>query len=154
MKKQRCALFTVCVLICMLFCSCSNQGGTFSDSSKGNTVATVITNDGESKRMTAKDLVDLKESNPVAFENKYFQAKVTVIGKVEKIHGRTTLDGHYMSAYLELEDGWIIDAYASDVADLAVGDTVKAVGNIFSISLTDEVRIYKANGHETVITKM
>ncbi|MBR2012672.1 MAG: hypothetical protein IJ995_00440 [Clostridia bacterium] len=139
--------------------SSSDSGSSASESdstSNSNVVASIITNDGEQKSMTAQDLADLDDANAVAFKNKYFGASVTLEANVVKVNSRTMREGYYMESYVELEDGWIIETDPDEVADLFPGDTVKAEGNIYS---TDSrgfitIQIYRVNGHTTKVTKV
>ena len=160
MKKIVLSVLILCMVICMASCGAANQsddftGGSSSSSKKGVT-ATVVTNDGERKSMTAEDLGEIYDANAVAFKNKYVGASVSFKAKVEKVNGRTMLEGYYMESYLELEDGWIVETYPSEVEDLLPGDTVKVEGNIYSVDTRSftTVKVYKVNGYTTSVTKV
>lgn len=161
MKKVVLSLLVLCMLVCMVSCGTANQSDDFtgsgsSSSSKGSVTAIVITNDGERKSMTAQDLGDVYDANAVAFKNKYVGASVSFKAKVEKVNGRTMREGYYMESYLELEDGWIVETYPSEVEDLLPGDTVKVEGNIYSVDTRSfiTVQVYKVNGYTTSVTKV
>ena len=159
MKKSVLLVLVLAITLSLCACGMKNAdtdtaGSVTPESSvapeKSETTATVINNDGITETLTARELIKIHDGNSVAFNKKYFEAEVTVIGTVESVHGTTVLNGHTMSAYIELEGGWRVEASSEDVViDLLPGDTVKVTGHIYSAF--GNVSLYIFNGYETSI---
>ncbi len=143
--KRVIPLFLALVL-CLSLCACAGGVGK-------ETSVKIVTKDGQTEYLSGKELLDADEANPVAFDEKYYEASVTVVSEITAIHGRSSLNGHDMNAYIELKGGWIVEAAtASVVSDLVVGDTVEITGKIWGTFASD-IYIYCINGHTTTIEK-
>lgn len=138
--KKAISILLVLVL-CLSMCACNPNTNTDnaannnnSDSYNNHPKATIINNDGETETLTAGDLHKLNNGNQVAFNKKYIGASVTLIAQVVSVHGKTVFNGHSMVAYVQLEDGWCVEASSSKVVEnLMPGDYVKVTGKIYSV---------------------
>ena len=119
-------------------CACSNSTNTNS-----NVKATVVNKQGVTEQLTAKEILDISEANPLNFDNNYWSAKVTVTGKITKIGGTEIINGSHYNWTLTIEGGdgdWFIgdDKYNTStvsedfIATLNIGDTVEISGEIVS----------------------
>lgn len=145
--KKLIALLLATILIFSLW-ACSNNSSTNSNSTSNtqkNVKATVINKKGATEQLTAKELLDLSESNPVNFDNNYWSAKVTVTGTVNEIGGLSSINGTHYNWTLKVEGGecdWFIgdDKYNTStvpedlIASLSKGDTVEISGEIVGAS--------------------
>lgn len=111
----------------------------------------IINNNGEKESLTANELCKLRNDNGARFEKLYFGAPITVIGVIKAVHGSTISNGHKMSAYVELNDGWEVEAVSvNDVVDLNPNDIVKITGCIYD-AFAGKVSIFIVNGNTTTI---
>ena len=145
--KKLIALLLFTILIFSLG-ACSNNSSTNSNGTSNtqkNVKATVINKKGATEQLTAKELLDLSESNPVNFDNNYWSAKVTVTGTVNEIGGLSSINGTHYNWTLKVEGGecdWFIgdDKYNTStvpedlIASLSKGDTVEISGEIVGAS--------------------
>lgn len=145
--KKLIALLLSTILIFSLW-ACSNNSSTNSNGTSNtqkNVKATVINKKGATEQLTAKELLDLSESNPVNFDNNYWSAKVTVTGTVNEIGGLSSINGTHYNWTLKVEGGecdWFIgdDKYNTStvtedlIASLSKGDTVEISGEIVGAS--------------------
>lgn len=161
MKKA--IAFLLSAILTFSLCACSNASMPTTDAPAGETdvKAKVINNNGVTENLTAKELCDLSDANPVSFKNTYWCAKVTVTGKVKEIGGLRSINGTYYNWTLEVEGGecdWFIgdkkyntSTISEDlIASLSKGDTVEISGEIVGASF-DEVDI--SNGTISVKKK-
>lgn len=148
--------FVLALVLCFGLCACASNVGTDdtannnSTSNSNHPQATIINNDGKTETLTAGDLHKLNNENQVAFNKKYIGASVTLIAKVASVHGPTVWDGHNMAAYVQLEDGWIVEASSGKVVEnLMPGDYVKVTGKICSVF--GDIKLYITNSATTTI---
>lgn len=124
------------VIISLVGCGISQtQGG------KSNVVtATVITNSGETKQMTLKELRNVADTNSFLFESEYIGADITVTSIITKIGGAYQLTSWFdCDAYVELEAndiGCFFKPITEEYAKtLNVGDTITVSGKIAMASV-------------------
>ncbi len=139
------------LILCMNICACQSSTSNQSETQNeyADPIATVVNNNGEAENLTASDIRKISHQNEVAFKNKYFGAKVTVIGEVEEVMSTTTINGITIEAGVSLKGGWEIEASKEEVMNLMPGDIVKATGQIFWA--TFDVSLYRINGWETTV---
>lgn len=77
-----------------------------------------------------KEIPTISEDNQIKFENDFWGKEVTIVGKVDEIGTGMHVNVEYDS-YVDIGD-WIIDTagYEDVLADLEVGDTIRATGSI------------------------
>lgn len=150
MKKLIAIILSLVLILSLCACgSSTSSNSSGSSNSKSNTTkdvkATVVNNKGETEYLTAKDLIDIQESNPLNFDNNYWSAKVTVTGTVNEIGGLSSINGTHYEWTLKVEGGecdWFIgdgkyntSTVSEDLlASLKKGDTVQISGEIVGAS--------------------
>ena len=169
MMKKITAIILSLVLILSL-CACgnnsnnnsSNNSSNNSNNTQKNVKATVVNKQGTTEYLTAKELNDISDSNPVKFDKNYWSAKVTVTGKVTEIGGLSSVNGSNYKWTLKVEGGecdWFIgdDNYNTStvtedlIASLSKGDTVEISGEIVGAYFGQYVNI--SNGTISVKKK-
>ena len=142
MKKF--ALALVFLIVLPLFgCAAAQQN----EKTAETVTATVITNSGETKKMTLQELKNIQESNSILFEDEYIGADITVTSKVKKIGGAYRVTSWFdCEAYVELDAGGsgrffkpITEEYAKT---LSVGETITVSGKIGMASVASYFDIY------------
>lgn len=112
-----------------------------SDNTQKNIKATVHNNQGVTEQLSAKELLDIQNGNPLKFENDYWAAEVIVTGKITKIGGEEIINGSHYNWTLKIEGGegdWFIgdgkyntSSVSKDfIASLNTSDTVEISGEI------------------------
>lgn len=157
MKKAVSLILAIVLCLGMCACGSNNSNSTTTGTTTGTNSnidshpkATIINNDGKTENLTAADLRKLNNGNQVAFNKKYIGAQVTLIAKVVKVHGKTVYNGHSMAAYVELEDGWLVEASSSKVVeDLMPGDYVIVTGQIYLVSM--DIQLFITSNATTTI---
>ena len=149
MKKLFALLLSLILIVSLCACGNTKQTTTNNAANKANSAnevkATVINKDGGTESLSAKELADIKESNPLNFDNKYWCAKVTVTGKITDIGGLSNINGTNYKWTLTIEGGewdWFIgdseyntSTVTQDfIATLSKGDTVQISGEIVGAS--------------------
>lgn len=140
------------ILLILMVGAYTSCAGTFKS-------AKVTFADSDLKEVTAKEIDNLSYENKPKWEDLYFNSKVTVTGKVEKVGGSTKLanaGGKLIHGYVTIADkgnkGWTFCFYPDDnnwskykdiVENLEVGDTVTATGVIKSSLFTSGVELWK-----------
>ena len=147
MKKILAVLLSFILVISLCACGNSTQTNNPQSSNKTNTniakdvKATVVNKNGTTESLTAKELCDIQDENPIKFDNNYWSAKVTVTGTITKIGGLSSINGTDYKWYLKIEGGdcdWFIgdQTYNTStvtedfIANLSIGDTVEISGEI------------------------
>ena len=157
--KKLIALLLSAILIFSLY-ACSNSSTNSNDTpnnaeenikatvnAEENIKATVINKQGVTEQLTAKELSDIDEVNPIKFENNYWCAKVTVTGEIKEIGGLSSINGSNYNWTLVIEGGecdWFIgdNTYNTStvtkdyIANLSIGDTVEISGEIVGVSFS------------------
>lgn len=98
-----------------------------STTSNGNAKATITNNYGQTEYLTADELMDLKESNAVSFDDKYKGAHITIVDVVDSVKGERNLT-------LRSSFDWDVElAFSQDLMkSLKKGDKVRVDGKIYS----------------------
>lgn len=153
MKKTVSLIVAICCLL--LCCSCGANGDA------GNVLGTteqeelkvkIVNNNGETEYLTSSELKDIKEANPLNFENVYWNSSVTARGKISSILGKHYSNGTYYPWKVIIEGGWSVAdlngrALVSEnfIATLNVGDEVEISGKLTCIGeiSNGEVNIVK-----------
>ena len=118
MKKTR--ILLLALALCLGLCACKSDKQ--SNSNQSTEVKATITLNGQTEKVTAKDICN--------FPSKYHKAEIKVTAKITSITGPESTTQWYA---LKLEGGWVvkINSVTLNVLSLDVGDTVTAEGNVF-----------------------
>lgn len=127
------AWFIVIIVIVALF-AYSRISSTIKDNNISR--ATVITNSGEIKQMTAEEIRNICDTNSILFEREYAGAEITVTSTITEIGGAYLLRSWFdCEAYIMLDasdfmTSWFRPVTEEYAASVNVGDTVTVSGKI------------------------
>ena len=130
-KASLLSMAALLILTMCLFTGCSGGGS--------GTTAVMTNDNGEAVELSAKELVEVDDSNDVKYKKEYLLKEVTVTGKVKEINENVRYNGILMDGYIKLEDNWEIDFQHTEstwydhidvISELEVGDTVEVVGEL------------------------
>lgn len=130
MKKNLC--FVAVFVICLILCGCSSKK------------ATIITNDGATEEMTARELLKVRMENEVAFEKRYHGAKIIFEGTVRRVESGAYF--HYEEpgnsvgksvglgqTQIQFKEGWELVLENDEIIDLETlkkGDVLRVTTSI------------------------
>jgi len=119
---------------------CGNKNDSTDLGNSSNDVATIIDNNGETQKMSAKELVQIYEKDEAEFKKIYTGADITVVGTFEVVKEKidfSIIDGksEVVEVYeLSLKEGWVIrinrQGNEDFIAKLNEGDKLEVKGNI------------------------
>ncbi len=142
-------LIAVLMLTCLVGCGGTSGGNLIESITKGDVKAKIVNNDGETEYLSTKELLEIKESNEIAFKKKYWCAQVEVEGEVAEISSSHTLNGTAYAWTITVEGGksdWFLGKealYGGEVegeeilSTLKVGDKVRLFGEIVGVDSFD-----------------
>ena len=141
MKKL--SLFLICITFMIFLVACGNESNTVdtgNDTPNTDTsVATIITNEGDTVTMAAQDLIDAYDSNEASFNKLYQYAEIQFTGTISNIKVNTSVivePGSVMAGQQKIvfEEGWCLvlskNNSTYDLADFNAGDVVKVTSSI------------------------
>ncbi|MGN1412935.1 MAG: zinc ribbon domain-containing protein [Anaerovoracaceae bacterium] len=154
---KRISFWILIVLLVLMVGAYTSCAGTFKS-------AKVTFANNELKASSAKEVVNLENENRIKWEQEYFNATVTITGKVEDIGSKTKIvNGGNLYASVRIADkgnkGWTFCFYTDEdswskyrdiVQDLEVGDTVTATGKITETMFTTGVELHRITDFQKV----
>ena len=137
MKKILSVLLLLAITMSLFACA-----PTFPEGNNDTSTATVITNSGQTKQMTLREIKDIYESNSLLFEKEYVGADITVTSTITKIGGSFELTSWFKcEAYVELDASDSVGCWFHPVREeyaltLSVGDEITVSGKIGMASVS------------------
>lgn len=161
MKKLPSFLILAIFMISLVACGNENKTvGAGNDTSNTDTsVATIITNEGETVTMTAQDLIEAYDSNEVSFNKMYQYAAIQFTGTISNIKVDTSVvvePGSVRAGQQKIvfEEGWCLALSENnstyDLADFNAGDVVKVTSSIFGAPFDSEFLQNVSDGNRVV----
>ena len=145
MKKKMVLLLSLIMVLSMSFYGCGS--GNDNDSEKvgsevnlTDTKASIEDNDGAIVELSATELLEIDEENGAKFDQKYKEAKATIVGTVQSVDSVSESFGStWKKVYkLNLEEGWcitLLEEAHPEVIDLSKGDKVEVTSIIKGASV-------------------
>lgn len=144
MKKK--LLILICCVSLLGLVGCGKNDNNLGGKSKVG-IATIVDNNGETKKMTAKELLDIYNNNEAKFKKYYAGAEVNLTGIISSIdESFSFIKGTTVYLYvINLEDGWRIEIRKEGnedfVADIDKGTKIQVSSNIVD-KWNNKVQVY------------
>lgn len=138
MKMKKCYGIIIMLIICLLVmtgCGKDDSNASASSKSLASKTATVINKEGNTEKLTAKEICSVYDENSAKFKKYYAGAEISFIGTVSEVDsyfkessGSTTWDS------ITFEEGFkvYLPYNVYDIADLSKGDVLYVKSNIYS----------------------
>lgn len=99
--------------------------------------ATIKTNDGNTVKMKASELMDLHDENEALFKKTYDHAPIEFVGTVESVESDTYYDGaNWSQDSIVCKEGWDVkilhDSHSEILEKLKTGDKIRVKAEIVS----------------------